>query len=94
MMLPKEGGVTVLKAWIEMCTVCPKSPDLFYVVSDNIKWVKTHWTESIPLVSSIDNTPSPKKPALSFHLQNHWRKKQEQKSFFSRYNTHRIFKKE
>ena len=33
-------------------TVCPRSSDLFYVVTYNIKWVTTSWTYSILYVRS------------------------------------------
>ena len=35
-----------LVAATQVITVCPKSLELFYVISYYTKWVKTSWTES------------------------------------------------
>ena len=34
-------------------TLCPRTSDVFYVVTYNIKWVTTSWTHSIYIHSSL-----------------------------------------
>ena len=58
----KENG-EVLPYFSVRHTVCPRSLDLFYIVSYNIKWVKTSWTYSTCNSGTFSN---PLKPIHTF----------------------------
>ena len=44
---------------INKYTICPRSSNPFYLVTYNVKWVTTSWTNSIVLILSLSfkNTP-------------------------------------
>ena len=38
---------------LNVCTVCPRSSDPFYVVFNYIKWVTTSWTDGMYYINII-----------------------------------------
>ena len=45
-----ENQHDVQAALIQVFTVCPRSSDPFYIVTDYVNWVTTSWTDGIVVV--------------------------------------------